>query len=144
MKLAVWFGAIDESSATLSFDEFSKQFMAELDYVAERRNLKDVQQSTGMNPLFSNLVVVPEVVSELCSSRVLTMTYLPGPKLEDEAIRQLKALGVDVKKGVKEMVQSAADNRDKVDLQSMVPTQVMVRVSCTHLVVCSLEGVCTG
>lgn len=33
MKLAVWYGAIDESAATLSFDEFSKQFMAELDYV---------------------------------------------------------------------------------------------------------------
>eukprot|EP00729_Bicosta_minor_P010428 gene10428-26655_t len=113
MKLAVWYGAIDESAATLSFDEFSKQFMAELDYVA------------GTNPLFTNVIVVPEVVDELCSARVLTMSYLPGPKLEDEAKRQLLALGIDVKRGVKEMVQDAADNKDQLDIQSMVPNSVM-------------------
>ena len=78
LKMAVFFDAIDESAATLSFDEFSKQFMAELDYVQERRNLKDVQASTGTNALFKDVIVVPDVVDELCSARVLTMSYLPG------------------------------------------------------------------
>ena len=33
LKLMVFFGAVDEGPATLSYDEFSRQFMAELDYV---------------------------------------------------------------------------------------------------------------
>ena len=125
LKLAVFFDAIDESAATLSFDEFSKQFMAELDYVQERKNLGDVQRSTGSSPLFADTIVVPEVVEALCSARVLTMSYLPGPKLEDEAKRQLLALGIDVKRGVKELVQEAADNKDAIDIQSVVPNSVM-------------------
>jgi predicted unusual protein kinase regulating ubiquinone biosynthesis (AarF/ABC1/UbiB family) len=48
-------------------------------------------------------VVVPVPVPELCSHRVLTMTYLPGPKIQEEAQRQLAALGIKVT-SVKESV----------------------------------------
>jgi aarF domain-containing kinase len=121
LKLMVFFGAVDEGPATLSYDEFSRQFMAELDYVQERRNLEDVYASTASR--FSGKVVIPDVVDALCAERVITMTYLSGPKLEEEAKRQLAALGVDVKRGVKEMVQEAADKRD-ADVHGILSSSV--------------------
>ncbi len=39
----------------------------------------------------------PEVLDSLCSDHILTMTYLRGPKLEEEARRLLIAQGVDIK-----------------------------------------------
>ena len=53
----------------------------------------------GIMPAFGHLVAVPRAVPELCSGRVLTMEKLEGPKLEEEAKRQLLAVGVDVEQG---------------------------------------------
>lgn len=52
-------------------------------------------------PLFGHVVAVPVVEPDLCSARVLTMSFLDGPKLEAEARRQLLAVGVDVEAGVR-------------------------------------------
>jgi len=96
--------------ATLSYDEFSRQFFSELDYTLERKNLETVYQSSldPLSPYIKNGVVVPEVYGEFCSGRVLTMGYFPGPKFEIEAKRQLEALGVDVKRSIGDVVRHAA------------------------------------
>jgi predicted unusual protein kinase regulating ubiquinone biosynthesis (AarF/ABC1/UbiB family) len=97
LKLCVWFGVVEESSARLSYEEFARQFLAELDYERECQNLKAIYQSTldPEAPYQKRGVVVPQVFDELCTKQVITMTYLPGPKLQAEAQRQLQRLGID-------------------------------------------------
>eukprot|EP00977_Amphora_coffeiformis_P013491 scaffold3571_cov176-Amphora_coffeaeformis.AAC.7 len=103
LQLCVFFGVVDESASKLSFEEFSRQFLSELDYDQERRNLQDIYQSTldPKAPYQRRGVVVPHVYPELCTSKIITMSYLPGPKLEEEARRRLEALGIDTKKGLR-------------------------------------------
>jgi aarF domain-containing kinase len=112
LKICVFFGVVDESSANMSFNEFSRQFTAELDYDQERRNLQDIYQSSldPKAPYQRRGVVVPHVYPELCTSKVITMSYLPGPKLEEEARRQLQALGIDTKKGIRSLLGSPTRN----------------------------------
>jgi hypothetical protein len=97
LKLCVWFGVVEEFSARLSYEEFSRQFLAELDYERECQNLKDIHQSSldSTAPYQKRGVVVPQVFDELCTKQIITMTYLPGPKLQAEAQRQLQRLGID-------------------------------------------------
>ena len=106
LKLCVWAGVVDESAANMSFEEFARQFLAELDYEAERHNLQEVYNSSIQpnSPYMKRGVVVPKVFNDYCTKRVITMTYLPGPKLEEEARRQLEMLGIDTKKGVHSIV----------------------------------------
>jgi aarF domain-containing kinase len=108
VKICVFFGVIDESSANMSFNEFSRQFTAELDYDQEKRNLQDIYQSSlDPDAPYQRLgVIVPHVYPELCTSKVITMSYLPGPKLEEEARRQLKALGIDTSKDIRSLLRS--------------------------------------
>ena len=97
MKLCVWFGLIDESAARLSYDEFARQFIAELDYENERRNLEQVYDSS-LNPnapYIQRGVIIPKVFPEFCTKQVITMKFLPGPKFEEEAKRRLSQLGFD-------------------------------------------------
>lgn len=113
MKLCVWAGLVDESASKMSFDEFSRQFLAELDYEAERRNLEEIYQSSVQpnSPYLKRGVVVPQVYKEWCTKLVITMTYLPGPKLEQEARKQLELLGIDTSKGIRSLVKDAARER---------------------------------
>jgi len=106
LKICVFFGVVDENAANLSFNEFSRQFIAELDYDQERRNLEDIYSSTldPTSPYQRRGVVVPHVYKDYCTSKIITMSYLPGPKLEEEARRQLEALGIDTKKGLRGLV----------------------------------------
>merc|ERR1712087_427394 len=46
----------------------------------------------------------------MCTDRVITMTYLPGPKFEEEAKQQLALLGIDTKKGIRSVVKEAHSN----------------------------------
>jgi len=110
LKICVWAGAVDESAANLSFNEFSRQFLAELDYEKERKNLQEIHESSldPKAPYMKRNVVVPKVFEELCTKKVITMTYLPGPKVEDEAKRQLALLGIDTSKGIGSIVRDAA------------------------------------
>lgn len=115
LAICVWTGVVDESASRLSFQEFSRQFLAELDYKEERRNLEQIYQSSIVpnSPYQKRGVVVPNVYEDLCTKLVITMTYLPGPKLEQEARRQLELLGVDTSKGIGSLVRDAArENSD--------------------------------
>jgi aarF domain-containing kinase len=106
LKICVWAGVVDESASRLSFGEFARQFAAELDYEAERRNLHAIYTSSldPTSPYAKWGVVVPRVHEDLCTHKVITMTYLPGPKLEEEARRQLEALGINTNQGIRSMV----------------------------------------
>lgn len=108
LKICVFFGVVDETAANLSFNEFSRQFIAELDYDQERQNLEEIYQSSidPTSPYQRRGVVVPRVYKDYCTSKVITMSYLPGPKLEEEARRQLEALGIDTKKGLRGLVKA--------------------------------------
>lgn len=112
LKICVWCGIVDESASRLSYEEFSRQFLAELDYGAERRNLQEVYQSSIQpnSPYQKWGVVVPSVYEDFCTNKVITMTYLPGPKLEQEARRQLEMLGIDTKKGIGGVVRASAND----------------------------------
>eukprot|EP00039_Didymoeca_costata_P001160 m.50282 g.50282 ORF g.50282 m.50282 type:complete len:588 (+) comp10658_c0_seq2:208-1971(+) len=102
IRIGVWGGAFDEA-AELSYREFSKQFLSELDYEQEKSNLERVHKNIAER--YKAFVAVPEVIPSLCSPRVITMTYLPGSKMEQEARRQLKLLGIDTEKGIREILQ---------------------------------------
>ena len=112
LTLCVWFGVVDESASKLSYDEFSRQFLAELDYERETDNLKRVYQSSlDPNAPYMKLgVIIPRVYDDMCTKQVITMTYLPGPKFEEEAKQQLEMLGVDTKRGIRSIVKEAHKN----------------------------------
>lgn len=68
LTLCVFFGLVDEEASKLSFEEFSRQFLAELDYDRERENLQAVYESS-LNPNAPYLkrgVVIPKVCSRSC------------------------------------------------------------------------------
>ena len=115
LRVCVFFGVLDESRAKLSFEEFSRQFLSELDYDQERRNLQDIYQSTldPKAPYQRRGVVVPHVYPEFCTSKIITMSYLPGPKLEEEARRRLEALGIDTKNGLRGVLRAPTNPNTK-------------------------------
>jgi len=110
MKICVWAGVVNESAANLSFNEFARQFMSELDYDRESINLAAIHEQSldPTAPYQKRNVVVPKVFPDLCSRKVIAMTYLPGAKLEEEAKRQLAVLGIDTSRGIKSVVRDAA------------------------------------
>jgi len=112
LQLCVYFGVVDESAATLSYEEFARQFMAELDYKREKENLKVVYKSSldPAAPYIKGGVLIPRVFDDLCTNQVITMTYLPGEKFEEEAKRQLSQLGIDTKRGIQEIVKEETTN----------------------------------
>mmetsp|Transcript_11154 Transcript_11154/g.20922 ORF Transcript_11154/g.20922 Transcript_11154/m.20922 type:complete len:508 (-) Transcript_11154:404-1927(-) len=123
LRLCVYFGLVDEMASKLTYEEFARQFLAELDYNQEKENLKQVY-SSSLNPNAPYLkrgVVIPRVFEDMCTGQVITMTYLPGPKFEEEAREQLALLGIDTKKGMRAVVQEAhgnatnTSNRNAVD-----------------------------
>ena len=126
LQICVWTGVVDESAATMSFDEFSRQFRSELDYTAEQQNLKETYQSSLQPdaPYQKRGVQVPRVYENLSTSKVITMSYLKGPKLEEEARRQLELLGINTSKGigsiVREAAQEAAREGDEIDEDAVV------------------------
>jgi len=128
LKICVFFGVMDESAANMSFNEFSRQFTAELDYDQERRNIQDIYQSSldPKAPYQRRGVVVPYVYPEFCTSKVITMSYLPGPKLEEEARRQLEAIGIDMKKGLRSLVRSPANDQDAKSMDTETTTTMPV------------------
>ena len=109
--LCVFFGVVDEESSKSSYDEFARQFLSELDYERERENLTSVHRSSldPSAPYLRRGVVVPRAHDELCTGRVVAMTYLPGPKFEEEARRGLATLGVDPGVGMRAMVMKARE-----------------------------------
>lgn len=128
LQVCVWFGLVDADSSQLSYDEFARQFLAELDYEMEKKNLQGVYESTldPSAPYQGQGVVLPKVYDELCTKQVITMTYLPGPKFEEEAKKQLEFLGIDTKKGIRSIVKDAhkkttADAEESKTAVDMIP-----------------------
>jgi aarF domain-containing kinase len=122
LKLCVFFGVVDESSAKLSYEEFSRQFISELDYLREARNLQEVYESSldPEAPYIKHGVEIPKVFPNLCSNQVITMTYIPGPKFEEEARKQLELLGIDTSRGIQSVVQEdkAKDNNGNKNFEN--------------------------
>jgi len=117
MRACVYFGVLEEHTAKLSFDEFARQFMLELDYTAEKENLQNIyDSSTASNSPYQKWGVrVPKPYADLCTSQVIAMTYLPGTKLEDEARKQLEALGISTKGGMRDLVRDEAEIRKQAE-----------------------------
>jgi aarF domain-containing kinase len=111
LKVCVFFGVVDEDASRLSYDEFARQFLSELDYVNEMQNLKDIHASSldPKAPYLANSVVLPHVYEDLCTERVITMSYLKGKKFEEETKRQLRLIGVDTKKSIHSMIKESGD-----------------------------------
>jgi predicted unusual protein kinase regulating ubiquinone biosynthesis (AarF/ABC1/UbiB family) len=63
----------------ISYEELARQFLSDLDYTNEMRNLKSVYESSlDLNaPYMKHGVVLPKVCEELCTDQVITMSYLP-------------------------------------------------------------------
>ena len=97
LRLCVWFDLVDDVSSKASYEEFSRQFLAELDYEQvctgwreiarylvlifetvclfrsqEKQNLKTVYNSSidTSAPYIKRNVVLPRVHEDLCSNRV--------------------------------------------------------------------------
>jgi len=110
LQLCVWFGIVDESASKLSYEEFARQFLSELDYTNEMQNLKSVYESSldPNAPYMKRGVVLPKVFDELCTDLVITMSYLPGRKFEEETKRQLSLLGIDTKKSFRSIIKESS------------------------------------
>ena len=110
LKICVWTDVVDEQSSKLSYDEFSRQFLSELDYNQEMKNLKTVYESSidPNAPYIKNNVVLPKVYQDYCTSKVITMSYLNGVSMEAEARRQLELLGIDTSGGIGRIIKDAA------------------------------------
>lgn len=126
LKICVWAGVVDEESSKLTFDEFSRQFLSELDYVRERQNCQTIYESSldPKAPYAKNNVVVPKIHEALCTEKVITMSYIPGVSMEAEAKRQLEMLGIDTSGGIAQIIKDAAQDAtrhpDDVDTGSLV------------------------
>jgi predicted unusual protein kinase regulating ubiquinone biosynthesis (AarF/ABC1/UbiB family) len=113
LTLCVYADLVDETSARLSYDEFARQFLSELDYDTETNNLKDIYESSLDKvhaPYYRRNVIVPKVYEDLCTKKVITMEYIPGPKIEEEARKQLELLGIRTDRSIKDIVKEAAND----------------------------------
>ena len=72
------------------------QFLKEFDYIREADNLRVAFKN--MNDVFRNEVVVPQPIDHLTTRNVLTMTYIPGEKLEIAIKKRLKDIYQMIKK----------------------------------------------
>ena len=98
-RLIKWLdGAAAEGDLESLLEEFSKQFLMEFDYEAEQRNMMEIGAALRAVPRFQRRVIVPEVIPTHCSSRVITMNYLPGPTLEQKASALLSRAGIDLRR----------------------------------------------
>jgi predicted unusual protein kinase regulating ubiquinone biosynthesis (AarF/ABC1/UbiB family) len=90
LPVLLWF--VDENRAFSMrnvADEFDKTIREEMDYGREARMLAEIRENFADN----DAVVMPQVVPELSSSRVLTMEYVDGVKITD--VRTLDEKGID-------------------------------------------------
>jgi predicted unusual protein kinase regulating ubiquinone biosynthesis (AarF/ABC1/UbiB family) len=69
-------------------DQFKEAIREETDYEREARSIGMIRENLSDEP-----VVVPRVVDELSSDRVITMEYIGGTKITD--VEALRARGVD-------------------------------------------------
>jgi len=70
-------------------DEFAKTIRQEMDYSRERDILEEIRGNFADN----ETIDIPEPLDDACSTRVLTMEYLPGTKIND--VETLDEKGID-------------------------------------------------
>jgi aarF domain-containing kinase len=131
LKLCIYFNLVDEDLSKLSYEEFSRQFLAELEYDQERSNLEQVYTSAldPNAPYIQRGVIVPKVYPELCTNLVITMSYLPGPKFEEEAKRQLEMVGIRTNRSIRDVVGEATRDAPDVAVTSEDGTEANTRPS---------------
>lgn len=118
-----------------SLTEFKKQFLAEFDYEREVTDMQEIGKALRSHSVFRESVTVPEPIEGMCTRRLITMTYLPGPTLESKASRLLQSVGIDLKEGVKAIIKEEGEepsgrnriNTDNIDrsLYSRITTGVV-------------------
>lgn len=74
------------------YDEFFSILYQEIDYIQEGKNAERFRKNFSKN----NLIVVPKIYWQYTTTKVLTMEYLPGIKIDD--CQTLKTCGLDLKK----------------------------------------------
>lgn len=85
-----WFRAVSKPAQLsghlprAAIDELERQIVAETDYRREAANIKLFRSGLAALPFMT----VPAVLPRLSSSRVLTMTFLPGDHLDDFLARR--------------------------------------------------------
>jgi ubiquinone biosynthesis protein len=81
MRMIAWFVALVPSLRLLapveSVDEFGRAIRAQIDLTGEAKNNRRFRQNFAGNPDVS----FPELVPELCTRRILTMTFIEGAKV---------------------------------------------------------------
>ncbi len=117
LQFCVWTEIIDESSAQLSYEEFSRQFLSELDYLSEAENLQTIYNSSldPNAPYQKRSIVVPKLFKHLSTNKIITMEYIPGPKIEDEARKQLQLLGVRTDRSIKEIIKESLNDANLIE-----------------------------
>jgi len=83
--------SLAEPSLAPVLDELRKQFLTEFDYRGEAQNLEDVAER--LFPAWEDKVAMPAPLKGLCGELVMTMTFLPGEKLETALRREWERLG---------------------------------------------------
>ncbi len=74
------------------FAQFVESIREEMDYTIEASNLKRIKS----NLKNESYVIIPEIIEERSTSKVLTLEYIPGIKVTDVA--KLDELGIDRKR----------------------------------------------
>ena len=86
------------------------QFLKEFDYIREADNLRVAFKN--MDEVFKNEVIVPQPIDHLCTRNVLTMTYIPGEKLEIAIKKRLKQIYQMIKVNNDPSYDPLKDDRD--------------------------------
>jgi predicted unusual protein kinase regulating ubiquinone biosynthesis (AarF/ABC1/UbiB family) len=77
-------------------DQFKEAIREETDYDREARSIETIRENLSDEP-----VVVPEVVDELSSDRVITMEYVEGTKITE--VEELRGRGIDTTRVVQDL-----------------------------------------
>lgn len=86
-----WFAWIRKYQLEAVYDEFFTVLYQEIDYIQEGKNADRFRSNFTDYPR----IVVPSIYWQYSSSKVLTMAYVPGIKVDDR--RALEACGLDPK-----------------------------------------------
>jgi len=111
--------SVDQEELEPILNEFSKQFLAEFDYVSEQNYMMDIGNALRESGKYTKTVIVPTVLPHLCTGKMITMTYLPGHTLEQRANVLLKKSGIDLKQGIGNFLKDQEkDTTNKKDLEN--------------------------
>ena len=73
-----------------ALEEQERQFLTEFDYVREAGNLELIYRD--VMPIWGHKVAIPLPIMSLCTKEILVMDFLPGKKLVDGVLDQVRRL----------------------------------------------------